>query len=358
MERNFYLAFANAPGIGPIKFNKLIKTFGSAKSAWGSSEEELEEVLGKSLTAKFIVFRDQFDVKKYLEKLTKQKISFVCLIDKIYPEQLKKIPNPPTVLFAKGNLKLLESNCLAIVGTRHITSYGRQITEMFTKNLSDSGLTIVSGMAFGVDGIAHKSCLDSGSKTIAVLGNGVDLPYPRENEKLYEEILDKNGLIISEFPPGQPPSVGSFPARNRIVAGMSLGVLVTEGASDSGSLITANFGLEFGRHVFAIPGPITSQLSAAPLKLIEKGAKLVVSPEDVLDSLQIENSQIGKDRKRLEGLSKEEQKVLQLIENESLSFDEIVRKLQLDSAKAGSLLSMMELNGIIKISGGSYSIKQ
>lgn len=356
MKRNFYLAFSNAPGIGPIKFNKLVKTFGSAKTAWNSSNEELEPVLKKSLTEKFIKFRQEFDIEDYLIKLKKQKISFVCLIDKQYPELLKQIPNPPIVLYTKGNLKLLDSHKLAIVGTRHITAYGRQITEMFAQKLSDMGLVIVSGMAYGVDGVAHKACLEVGGNTIAVLGNGVDLPYPRENEKLYEEILDNGGLIISEYPPGEPPSIGSFPSRNRIVAGLSLGVLVTEGASDSGSLITANYGLEFGRRVFAIPGPITSQLSAAPLRLIEKGAKLVVSPEDIPRELGIKNHELKKNEKTFDGLSKEELRIVDLIENESLHFDEIVRRLKLDSSKAGTILSIMEIKGIIKNTGGKYNL--
>lgn len=359
VERNYYLAFSNASGIGPIKFNKLVKTFGSAKAAWNSSTDDLEEVLKQALTKKFEIFRKEFDIDEYLQKLNKQKISFVCLIDKEYPPLLNKIPNPPIVLYAKGNLKLLGLQKIAIVGTRHITAYGRQITEMFAEKLSSVALVVVSGMAYGVDGVAHKATLEAGGATIAVLGNGVDLPYPRENEKLYEEILDSGGLILSEYPPGEPPSAGSFPSRNRIVAGLSLGVLVTEGASDSGSLITANYGLEFGRKVFAIPGPITSQLSAAPLRLIEKGAKLVVSPEDILRNLQlpISNFQLNKNVSKFKDLSLEEKKIVELIENEPIHFDEIVRRLKLDPSKIGTILSMMEIKGLVKSSGSKYSIE-
>lgn len=360
-ERNFYLAFSNFSGIGPIKFNKLIKYFGFAKSAWFAPKEKLHPIIGKSYTEKFGTFRKEFNFENYLKKLDKQKISFVCLFENEYPKLLKQIPNPPIVLYMKGNRKILrftkdDNRAIAIVGTRHITRYGREITEMFTSSLSQAGLTIVSGMAFGVDGVAHKATIDAGGKTIAVLGNGVDLPYPRENQKLYEDILDSGGLIVSEFPPGQPPSMGSFPSRNRIVAGLSDGVLVTEGASDSGSLITANFGLDFGRKVFAVPGPITSSLSAAPLRLIEKGAKLVVSPEDVLREFKIQNSKGKIESQRFESLEPEEKKIIELIENESLHFDEIVRRLKIDSSKLGTILSLMEIKGIVKNSGGSYSI--
>lgn len=366
-ERDYFLAFSNFPGVGPIKFNKLLKHFGSAKHAWCCSSIELRETLGEKLALKFEDFRKEFSIEGYLKRLDKQKIQFVCVNEKEYPLLLKQIPNSPIVLYVKGNIKILRSlppeagrqndnRMIAIVGTRHITSYGREITKMFAGSLSEAGLIIVSGMAFGVDGVAHQATLEAKGKTIAVLGNGVDLPYPRENQKLYEDILDSGGTIVSEFPPGQPPSVGSFPSRNRIIAGLSEGVLVTEGAQDSGSLITANFGLEFGRKVFAVPGPITSSLSAAPLRLIEKGAKLVIRPEDILRELKIENRKLKIDKTRFEGLTKDERKIVELIENEPLHFDEIVRRLKLDSAKVGTLLSMMEIKGFIKSSGGNYSI--
>lgn len=358
IERDYYLAFSNFSGIGPVKFKKILGEFGSAKKAWSTDADEFGEVAGKSLGKKLHAFRNKFDIGDYKNQLKKQKIDFVTYKDKEYPELLKNIPTAPFVLYLKGNEKLLtEKNLISIVGTRHITQYGREITKMFAGKLAESGLAIVSGMAYGVDGVAHKACLDVGGKTIAVLGNGVDLPYPRENTKLYEEILDNKGLIISEFPPGTPPSIGSFPSRNRIVAGLSIAVLVTEGASDSGSLITANHGLEYCRKVFAVPGPVTSSLSAAPLRLIEKGAKLVVSPEDIIKELGIKNHESG-GKKSYAGLSKEEEKVIKILENESLSFDEIVRSLKLDSAKTASILTMMEIKGIIKNTEGGYSIIQ
>lgn len=358
-ERNYYLAFSNFPGVGPIKFEKLLKYFGSAESAWKSDPKELGEVAGKSLISKFETFRKEFDIEKYEESLAKQKINYVCLHEKEYPTRLKSIKNPPIILYSKGKLVLSsEQKILAVVGTRKVTSYGKSITEMFSGRLADQGLIIVSGLAIGVDSIAHTACLDSRGITVAVLGNGVDICIPRENQKIYDRILGENGAIISEYPPGQEPSVGSFPARNRIVAGLSDGILVTEGASDSGSLITANFGLQFGRKVFAIPGPITSSLSAAPLKLIEKGAVLVVSPEDILRNFQlpISNFQSIKNNPMFKNLTKEESLIIKLIENENLQFDEIVRRLKIDSATVGTVLSMMEMKGIIKNSNGEFSI--
>ncbi|MEX2007596.1 MAG: DNA-processing protein DprA [Candidatus Levyibacteriota bacterium] len=360
-QGDFWLGFSMSPGIGPKTFGQLLRNFGSAKKAWTAEGSKLENILKPALTSKFLNFRKNFDLEKYKKQLRQQKISFITQVDKEYPKLLRQIPNPPIVLYIKGDPKLLDikSRKIAIVGTRHITSYGRQITEMFAGELAHSGLVIVSGMALGVDGVAHSSCIDVGGKTIAVLGNGVDTPYPRENEKLYEQILDSGGLILSEYPPGTPPSAGSFPARNRIVAGLSSGILVTEGAADSGSLITANFGLEFGRKVFAVPGPITSSLSKAPLDLIAKGARLVTSPEDILKEFSISNSQFSNKTKntKFKTENKEEQEILKILENESLQFDEIARKTKIDSSKLGSILSMMEIRGMIKSTeSGNFSI--
>ncbi len=356
-EKKYYLAFSNFPGVGPIKFEKIIREFGSAKDAWNASSLALKQILGEKLTVKFEVFRKTFEMERYEENLTKQKISYICSFEKSYPKRLKTIKNPPIILYSKGKLGLnSEQKFLAIVGTRKITSYGKSITKMFAGELAEQGLIIVSGLAIGVDSLAHTACLDSHGITVAVMGNGVDICFPRENQKVYDRIISEGGAIISEYPPGEKPSIGSFPARNRIVAGISDGILVTEGASDSGSLITANFGLEFGRKVFAVPGPITSSLSAAPLKLIEKGAKLVVTSEDIMRELGIKNHELRKNKKKYESLNLEERKIVELIENESLSFDEIVRSLKLDPSRVGTILSMMEMRGVIKNSGGNYSV--
>lgn len=356
-EKSYYLAFSNFSGIGPIKFEKLISEFGSAENAWKASKLDLELILKPALTSKFEVFRKEFEIEKYEDDLVKRKISYVCLSESSYPQRLKKIKNPPIILYSKGKTDFnSEHKFLAVVGTRNVTSYGRNVTEMFAGELASEGVVIVSGLAIGVDSLAHTACLNTGGITVAVLGNGVDICYPRENQKIYDRILESGGMIISEYPPGQEPAVGSFPARNRIVAGLSDGILVTEGAQDSGSLITANFGLEFGRKVFAVPGPITSSLSAAPLKLIEKGAKLVVTPDDVLKEFKIQKLKSKIESQKIESLDPDERRIYELIENESMGFDEIVRKLKLDSSKLATILSMMEIKGMIKNSGGNYSV--
>jgi len=358
-ERDYYLGFSLIHGIGPKTFNLLLKHFKTAQKAWNASSKELKEAgLGEKLIQKFEKSRNEFNFRNYSEKLKQKKASFIALCDKEYPQLLKKIENPPIVLFVKGDIsKVNLDKTIAIVGTRKITNYGREVTKLFSFDLASLGFTIVSGLAMGVDAIAAESAIEAKGKTIAVMGNGVDLCFPTSNENLYDKILDGNGIMVSEFPLGMSPSIGSFPSRNRIIAGLSMGVLVTEGAKDSGSLITADYAFKFNRKVFAVPGPITSNLSVAPLKLIEKGAKLVTSGDDILKELKISSFAKASDgQAKLKNLSKEELKIMQVLENESLHFDEIVRKLNADPSKIATTLSIMEIKGLIRNSGGNYSL--
>ena len=358
-ERDYCLGFSVANGIGPIKFNLLLSEFKTAEKAWNAKEKDLKKVLGVALTAKFFEFKSNFSLKLYAQELKKRKVSFLTTKDKEYPKLLSQISNPPFVLYIKGNIDFNLCNPFGIVGTRKITNYGREVTEIFSSELSSAGYTIVSGLALGVDAAAHKSAIDSKGKTIAVLGCGVDCVTPAENESLYNSIVGGYGAVVSEYPLGHPPTLGSFPSRNRIIAGLSLGVLVTEGAEDSGSLITAEYALKFKRPVFAVPGPITSSLSKGPYSLIQKGAKLVTSSQDIISELGIKNKELRiKDKKFIvQSSDKDENLILKLLENEPLHFDEIVRKTNLNSSKLGSILSLMEVKGIIKnVGGGEYLV--
>lgn len=358
-ERGYYLGFALSNGIGPKTFKSLLNYFKSAEKAWNASSKELSKAgVGEKTLDKFLKHREDFNLKKYLELLKHKKADFVALCDKNYPKLLSQIENPPIALFIKGNIsKVSLENTIGIVGTRKITNYGSVVTKLFSFELASSGFTIISGLAMGVDAQASWSAIEAKGKTVAVLGNGVDLCFPSSNENLYDKILEGNGIIVSEYPLGQSPSIGSFPSRNRIIAGLSKGILVTEGARDSGSLITADYAFKFNRKVFAVPGPITSSLSVAPLKLIEKGAKLVTSADDILKELGISLfAKTPKEQAKFKNVTKDEVKILQILENEPLHFDEIVRKINQDSSKIGSLLSIMEIKGILKQSGGMYSI--
>lgn len=356
-ERDYFLGFSVFPGIGPKRFADLLQKFGTVTSAWEASEEELKEALGKVLTAKFFSFRKQFSTENYLELLKKNSVEFITSKDKDYPTKLLDLPDPPFILYYKGDKRLLDVKVLkiGIVGTRMITSYGREITESFTNDLVYAGFITVSGLALGVDGLAHRATVEAGGKTIAVLGCGVDCCYPNTNQRIYDQILEKGGLIISEYPLSAKPSKGSFPSRNRIIAALSDGLLVTEGAEDSGSLITANTALDLKRLVFAIPGSVTSSLSRGPLKLIRKGAKLVTSAEEILEEFQISSIQYPiSNKKEIKGETKDEQKIIDLLQSEALEFDEVVKGSGFDAAKTGVLLSIMEIKGILRSENSTY----
>lgn len=361
MSNKYYaLGFSAFSGIGTIRFEKLVTHFGSSENAWNGSKSELIDVLGQSLGQKFCEFRKTFDLQKYVQDLQKKSIEFLTPDDQAYPKLLRQLSHPPFILFVKGNIDILGSEkILAIVGTRKVTGYGMQVTEMLTRDLVRNGFTIVSGMALGVDGIAHREAVKNNGKTIAVLGSGVDVPTPREHENLYHHILEKNGAIVSTFSPGEMPGKGSFPARNAIIAGLSRGVVVTEGAEDSGALITAEYGKKFGRPVFSVPGQITSQLSKGTNNLLKSGAIPVTNSGEILDTLGImetQKAQIDHTSRTVIG-STEEKEILRILENGPLLFDEIVRTIGKDSKKIGSLLSLMELKAMIRSDKeGKYSI--
>lgn len=357
-EKPYWVAFNHFEGIGPHRLKLLIDYFGSAQKAWEAPRKELLEIgLGEKLVADFDEFRQNFSPKDYFGKLSQKGISVLTLLNKDYPEILKQIPDCPPVLYFKGTLKPEDNLAMAVVGTRKITSYGRQATELLVRDLVAVGLTIVSGMARGVDSMAHQTALASGSRTIAVLGSGVDVIYPPENKKLYEEIV-KSGAVISEFPPGYPALPGNFPARNRIISGLALGVLVTEAAEDSGSLITASCAAEQGREVFAVPGPITSPLSQGTAELIKKGAKLVYNVRDILEELNIKSRTKQLRAKTVLPESKEEVLILEILKTDgTVHIDEITRRSGMVSAQVGSVLTLMEIKGMVKNFGnGEYGL--
>lgn len=394
-ERSYWLGFSLFSGIGPGRFTKLLTHFGSAKNAWEAHETDLVTILKPALTKSFLAFRKEFSFEDYLKKMHKANVSFLTLEDKQYPQLLKTIKNPPFVSFYKGNKEILNSQnvipakgrtersegdrlldkgegiqnldsrfhgndnyenvgYVGIVGTRKITDYGRAVTEKITRELVESGCVIVSGLALGVDTIAHQTTIDAHGKTIAVLGCGIDCCYPRENQRLYDAILAKGGVIVSEYGLGFQPTKGSFPSRNRIIAGLSLGTLVTEGASDSGALITAKDALANNRRVFAVPGPVTSSLSQGTYQLIKQGAVVVGSGKEILEELQIRGAKRAKGDKGLKGDTKEEQKILDLLREQDVHIDELAKRTGIASAKIGGILSLMEMKGLIKSQEGGF----
>ena len=273
--------------------------------------------------------------------------------DKNYPELLKKISNPPSELYFNGNLGRKEKYPLAVVGTRKISDYGRQVTEYFVKILAQAGVTIISGLALGVDGLAHKTALQAKGRTIAVLGSGLDNIYPTTHKKLAQDIIDSGGAVVSEYPPETPIYKGNFPARNRIISGLSLGVLVIEAPQKSGALITAIQAIKQDRKVFVIPARIYDKNSVGSNDLLKKGAQAVMSPEDILKSLGIKSSFIKK--KKISDLSPQENQLLGFLDKEAISIDDLVEKSNLPAHKIVALLTEMEIKGVIKSLGaGKY----
>jgi len=280
-------------------------------------------------------------------------IRIIKIGDKDYPKLLKKIPQAPKILYCRGELKK-EEPCFSVVGTRLCSPYGKQVVQDIAGSLANSGLTIVSGLATGIDALAHKSATDRNKRTIAVLGTGVDQAsiYPKENIQLSKKILETGGCIISEYPPGTRPSRYNFPERNRIISGLSLGTLVVEAKEKSGSLITANLAILHKRKLFAVPGPIYSLNSAGTNLLIKKGAKLVDKYTDIMEELGLSAKYLKKEN-LAESQNPEEKKILEALLEEPLYIDKIIEKTKLNAKTTASLLTEMELEGKVKNLGAN-----
>jgi len=351
-EIAYWVATSAIPGVGTATFNYLLSHFKTLKKFWEADSKVIEKLkLDVKTRDSILGFLAKVDPKIYLDTVYARGIKVVSLLDRDYPANLRQIPDAPSVLYYKGSLLPSDDLAVAVVGSRFATVYGRQITEKFVVDLSYSGLTIVSGLARGIDSFAHKAALDAGGRTIAVLGNGVDLIYPPENKALSERII-QNGALVSEFPLGFPSMPSNFPARNRIISGLSLGVLVTEAAVDSGSLITAGQAAEQGREVFAVPGPVNSKTSEGTNNLIKEGVHVATAAGDILEVLDIERKQrqmLTENNKQKTGnLDKTEKKILDLLDGQSKHIDKIVQESGLKVDKVSAALSLMEMKSLVK----------
>lgn len=298
-ESKYLTAISAFTYFGPARVRLLYSYFETTERIWKSSPESLIDIgLPEKKVGEFVSFRKSFDIKSYFEKLSKLDIKITTFLDKDFPEALKSLDNAPAVLYYKGSLGGLKANSVAIVGARKMTLYGQEVTEKFSRELAGFGITIISGLARGVDTTAHKACLSAKGLTVAVLGNGLDSVYPPENKNLAEEIIKRGGAVISEYPPGSPALPSNFALRNRIISGLSSCVLVIEGAKKSGTLLTASHAAQQGKTVLAVPGQITSPLSGAPLFLLKNGAKMATEAQDVLEELGINFSVAGEKEKR------------------------------------------------------------
>ena len=359
-ERLSWLAFSAFKGIGPKKFALLKNYFGSAQKAWQAREGELLAIgLGPKLASQLVKFRRDFNPDSYFLRLRENEIECYFLDDNRYPESLKKIDSPPFVLYGKGTISPRDKLAMAVVGTRRMTNYGSQVTENLVSQLVKAGLTIISGLARGVDSLAHRVALRTGGRTIGVLACGLDLVYPPENLGLVREITNGHGSVVSEFPLGTKPIPENFPARNRLISGLSLGTLVIEAPKKSGTLITACHAAEQGREVFAVSGPITSANAAGPAYLIKMGAKLVFEVNDILEELGLDKENKIKGLKEIISENPEEEMILALLKDQAKSINNLVQESGFDSGQVMKLISLMEIKGQVENLGNMlYSIKK
>ncbi|MFC1511370.1 DNA-processing protein DprA [Candidatus Margulisiibacteriota bacterium] len=348
--KKYWLAINKIPSIGPITIKKLWEHFGSIKDVWEADGDIISQIEGlkKSAVRSFIENRSKVNLEEELAAVQNSKINVLTLDDEAYPEVLKNIYDPPPVLYVKGQL---DSNVktLAIVGTRRASRYGLEIAKKLAFELASLGITIVSGMALGIDTAAHKGAIEAGGKTLAVFGCGVDNIYPPSNRDLAKEI-EKSGALVSEFPLGTGTEKGHFPRRNRIISGLSLGTIVVEGHYDSGAMITAKHALDEGREVFAVPGNVQLDQSKGPHWLIKQGAKLVESVDDILEELNLEHRAPSTERRTQDysNLLPDEQKIVKVLSFEPKHIDAISIDSKLSIPQVSSLLMMLEVKKIIR----------
>jgi len=351
-QRLFWVGFNLVKGIGAVRFRTLLNTFGDAKTAWQASPEALRATgLNEKLVDNLLKARSQVSLEKVWERLQAQGIQVLIWDDEAYPRRLKEIDQPPPVLFLRGDLLPEDEWAVAIVGTRRVTAYGRQVAEELSGTLARNGVTVVSGMALGVDSAAHQAALNAGGRTIAVFGTGVDQIYPPQNRRLAEQI-SQQGALLSDYPLGTPPDGVNFPPRNRIISGLSLAVVVVEAGLTSGALITASFAAEQGRDVFAVPGNINAPQSLGANRLIQDGAHPLLNPQDVLEALNLTMLTEHRTARNVLPTDPVEKQVYAVLGTEPLHVDEIRQRADMPIAQVSATLALMELKGMVRQVGG------
>ncbi len=354
----YWIWLSSVEGLGVKRFYQLLSEYEDPRAVWDNVSSQMS-FLGKQAYGNLVAARSERYLYGLFAKLEKLGIRAVSRIADDYPPGLTNIYDPPPVLYVKGDADLMLEKLFGIVGSRTPTHDGRRAATEIATGLSKAGVAVVSGLARGTDTCAHVGCLDGGgAPTMAVLGCGVDVAYPPENDRLYARILDEGGAILSEYMPGTPPLGQHFPARNRIISGLCPGVLIVEAAVGSGAMITANNALEQDRDVFVVPGSIYSKLSAEPNRLLTTGAIPVLSQWEVLEYYGWGQRPGTTVKGKKPQLTEDESKIVEPLESESLSFDELSEKTDFPSSKLNSLLTMLELRGIIdKVPGGRYRMK-
>jgi DNA processing protein len=359
--RKYWLGFSLVSGIGPKRLLLLAQAFGDLSKAWEASESQLRAAgLDGETTASLVQMQGKTDLDAEMSRIERVGAHLLTPEDADYPALLRNLPDAPLTLYTRGTLTTQDELALAVVGTRKATGYGRDAAAYFSRHLADQGVTIVSGLAHGIDAAAHRSALEAGGRTIAVMGCGIDRVYPPDHAELARQIAQQ-GALVSEFPLGVKPEARNFPRRNRIISGISLGVLVVEAPEQSGAMITATLAAEQGREVFAVPGSVFNAASAGANRLIQDGAKLVITVEDILDELNIARRKVEARALTKQiapvgsAVGEQENSVLRFMNSESLPVDELALRCALPASELLGVLTLLELQGYVEADGrGNY----
>lgn len=354
----YYIGFSKVNGIGPARLARLIEHCGSVEAAWKAPPLTLARGgLDQKLIAALAAMRAGLDLDAELLKATRLGVALHSWEDAAYPERLAQAPGPPPLLYVRGKLAPADDCAVAVVGTRAPTPYGCEATRSIVTDLARAGVTVVSGLAIGIDTVAHQAALDAGGRTIAVLPCGIDDVYPQRNHELARRIA-RSGALLSEFPIGTRPSPPLFPSRNRLISGLALGVLVVEAGATSGALITVDFALEQGRDVFAVPGPIFSPSSAGTHRIIREGACLVRSADDILEALQMGQRSVQREARAEIAIDPIETALLALLSHEPQHVDLLARASGQPLPVVSSALAMLELKGRVRQVGAMQFVRE
>ena len=348
----YWVGFNIVPGIGPARLQKLLDHFGDAESAWHAAPLELARAgLDRKSLQNLLAMRGKLDLDAEMRRIEDAGAHVLTLQDENYPRLLRQIHLPPPVLYVRGSCLPEDEWAIAVVGTRRAKAYGREVTRYLAGGLARNGITVVSGMARGIDSQAHRTALEAGGRTIAVLGSGIDIIYPHENVDLAQDIVNR-GALMTEYPLGTKPDRRNFPPRNRIISGLTLGTLVTQAGEGSGALITAYFALEQGREVFAVPGSLLDRGSSGTNRLIQQGeAKLVLNVEDILEELNLTMVSQQAEVRAVVPENQTEALLLKHLSEEPVHVDELGRASGLPIAQVSGTLALMELKGLVRQTG-------
>ncbi len=348
----YWIGFNKVAGIGPARLTALLEVCGSIEAAWKASIQQLQAArLDKRSLENLLLARRELDLADEWQRTVRAGVQVLTWDDADYPSQLRETDASPTVLYVRGQLLATDDLAVALVGTRRASAYGREVAHMAATEFAHHNITVVSGLALGIDTVAHRAALDAGGRTIAVLGSGVDQVYPSQNRELADLIIAQ-GALVSEYPLGTRPEANNFPPRNRIISGLSRGVIIVEASQRSGALITAEFAAEQGRDVFAVPGSILHPGSAGCNDLIRQGATPFLSVSDVLDQLNFATLTTQIQVRQSTPTDPLEAQIMTMLAHEPYHVDELVRRMALPSGQVGSLLTLLELKGMVRQVGG------